>query len=85
MNKWQQLSKKQNPIKSIRKAAQSRPMMGHAIVVKDSFSQKKYWISWGEGGEAEMSFTSGQPLIFLPEYLPIGTEVYLIPPKDTVK
>lgn len=66
----------------MRKAAQSRPMMGRAIVVKDSFSQKKYWTSWGENNSAEMSFTAGQPLTLSPEYLPVGTEVFLLPPED---
>lgn len=66
----------------MRKEIQIRPMIGRAIVVKDRFTQKKYWTSWGEEGSAEMSFTAGQPLELPPEHLPIGTEVFLLPPKD---
>jgi hypothetical protein len=57
-------------------------MMGRAILKKDVFTQKKYWVSWGANDNNEVSFSAGQPLVFPPEGLPIGTEVYLLPPKD---
>ena len=56
--------------------------MGSAVLRKDSFSQQLFWTSWDGEGNNEVSFTAGQPLMISPEHLPIGTEVYLLPPKD---
>jgi len=56
--------------------------MGSAILKKDNLSGKKFWVSWDGEGNNEVAFSGGQPLVFPPEHLQIGTKVYLLPPEE---
>jgi len=57
-------------------------MIGSAILKKDNFTGKKYWVTVdGEGGN-EVTFSGGQPLMFPPDGLQIGTMVHLLPPEE---
>ena len=57
-------------------------MVGSALLEKDSLTGKKYWISWDGKGGNEAIFDEGQPLVFPPDTLQIGTRVHLLPPEE---
>jgi len=57
-------------------------LIGSAILKKDNFKGKRYWVTWDGEGNNEVAFSGGQPLIFPPEQLQIGTKLHLIPPEE---
>jgi len=57
-------------------------MIGSALLKKDSLTGQKYWISWDGKGGNETTFDEGQPLVFPPDILQIGTRVHLLPPEE---
>lgn len=57
-------------------------MIGSAIVKKDNFTGKKFWVSCDGEGDNEVTFSGGQPLMFPPDGLQIGTIVHLLPPEE---
>jgi len=65
-----------------KKKKNSQKLMGSAILKKDNLSGKKFWVSWDGEGNNEVAFSGGQPLVFPPEHLQIGTKVYLLPPEE---
>jgi len=68
----------------MRKKIANEVLMGSAVLQKDSFSQNLYWTSWDGEGNNEVSFSAGQALVIPTEHLPIGTEVFLLPPKEPI-
>lgn len=64
-----------------KKTCNEKPI-GTAILRKDSFTGKKYWTTWKEDSQSEVTFSAGQPLMFPPEGLRIGVRVHLLPPED---
>ena len=57
-------------------------MVGSAILKKDNFTGKKYWVTYDGEGDNEATFSGGQPLIFPPDELQIGTVIHLLPPEE---
>lgn len=57
-------------------------MIGTALLKKDNISGKKYWTTWDEDNCNEVIFDDGQPLMFPPEALQVGTRVHLLPPEE---
>lgn len=61
---------------------QSRPeRIGTAILRRDNFTGKKYWVTWDGDGHSEATFSAGQPLMFPPEPMRVGTRVHFLPPE----
>ena len=58
-----------------------RKLIGLARLEKDDLSGKKYWVSWDGEGNSEVTFSGGQPLVFPPNQLQIGTSVRLLSPE----
>lgn len=57
-------------------------ILGFAHVVKDEILGKKIWVSYQGEAANEVSFLEGEPLVFPPETLSIGTRVYLLKPEE---
>ncbi len=56
-------------------------MVGTAILRRDTFSGKKFWVTQDGDGHNEVTFSAGQPLLFPSEML-IGTRVHWLPPEE---
>lgn len=65
-----------------RKKIYSVEMIGYAVLKKDSLTGQKHWISWDGKGYNEITFGEGEPLLFPPDTLQIGTRVHLLPPEE---
>lgn len=63
-----------------RKRTFQEELIGTAILKRDNFTGKKYWTTWDGDGQNEVTFSAGQPLMFPPEELQVGTRVRLLPP-----
>jgi hypothetical protein len=57
-------------------------LIGFALIRKDDFSGKKYWVTWDGEGKNEAVFSAGQALTFPPDELQIGTRIRLLPPEE---
>lgn len=57
-------------------------ILGFAHVVKDDILGKKIWVSYRGEAANEVAFIEGEPLVFPPETLAIGTRVYLLKPEE---
>lgn len=64
------------------KKASNTNLIGYAILKKDGLTGKKYWVSWDGEGHNEVTFSGGQPLVFLPEGCQVGVRVELLAPKE---
>lgn len=67
--------------RSNRKRTHREEMIGTAILKRDNFTGKKYWTTWDGEGHNEVTFSAGQPLMFPPGELQVGTMVHLLPPE----
>lgn len=56
--------------------------MGTALLKKDSFTGKKYWVTWDKDDRSREIFGEGESLMFPPEALQVGTQVLLLSPED---
>ena len=75
--KWIRLSPWQ-PHKKIKVAE----VLGFAHIIKDDILGKKIWVSYRGEASNEVSFIEGEPLVFPPKTLPVGTRVYLLKPEE---
>ncbi len=73
--KWATSSTKQPPKKS-------RRLISYAVLTKDRFSQKKFWVTFDGSGENEVAYSGGRPLLFPPEGLEVGTRIDLLSPEE---
>lgn len=65
-----------------KKQSSQRKLIGSALLKKDDFSGKKFWVSWDGEGNNEAAFSGGQPLVFPPEHLQIGTVIHWFSPEE---
>ena len=65
-----------------RKKPRQEEMIGTAILKRDKFTGKKFWVTWDGEGHNEATFSGGQPLTFPPDGLLVGTRVHLLPPEE---
>jgi len=66
----------------IKKRSFQRVIIGSAVLKKDHLTGKKFWVSWDGQGNSEVTFSGGQPLVFPPEQLQIGTTIQLLSPEE---
>jgi len=77
VGKWIPLFQRQ-PQKKIKVS----DILGTAVVIKDDILGKKIWVSYRGEVSNEVSFIKGEPLVFPPETLAVGTRVYLLKPEE---
>lgn len=85
MRKWLKLflmlSREVTRDQSDRKKSLPAAMIGTAILKKDNFTGKKYWVTQDVGCD-EVAFTAGQSLTFPPEGIQVGTRIHFLPPEE---
>ena len=64
-----------------KKVCQER-LIGFALLKKDDIAGKKYWVTWDGEGYNELIFEIGEPLVFPPDALQIGTRIHLLPSEE---
>lgn len=64
-----------------KKSRRKEEVIGTAILRRDNFTGKKFWVSWDGEGHNEVTFSAGQPLVFPPDPMQAGTRVQFLPPE----
>ena len=64
-----------------KKKTRQEEVIGTAILRRDMFTGKKFWVTWDEDGHNEVTFSAGQPLSFPPDGLQVGTRIHFLPPE----
>lgn len=65
-----------------KKVRHEEELIGTSIIRRDTFTGKKFWVTWDGDGHNEVTYSAGQALVFPPDELRIGTRLHFLPPEE---